>query len=85
MSKINRYNFIKKMYPDYLILLVSKNNYTSFYLDKLIYSYYLDKVFKLNINYIILDGLDIIKKVEFTNNKYYYYSKLVLIKEVICK
>ena len=85
MSKINRYNFIKKMYPDYLILLVSKNNYTSFYLDKLIYSYYLDKVFKLNINYIILDGLDIIKKVEFSNNKYYYYSKLVLIKEVICK
>ncbi len=85
MSKINRYNFIKKMYPDYLILLVGKNNYTSFYLDKLIYSYYLDKVFKLNINYIILDGLDIIKKVEFTNNKYYYYSKLVLIKEVICK
>lgn len=85
MSKINRYNFIKKMYPDYLILLVSKNNYTSFYLDKLIYSYYLDKVFKLTINYIILDGLDIIKKVEFTNNKYYYYSKLVLIKEVICK
>lgn len=85
MSKINRYNFIKKMYPDYLILLVSKNNYTSFYLDKLIYSYYLDKVFKLNINYIILDGLDIIKKVKFTNNKYYYYSKLVLIKEVICK
>ena len=85
MSKINRYNFIKKMYPDYLILLVSKNSYTSFYLDKLIYSYYLDKVFKLNINYIILDGLDIIKKVEFTNNKYYYYSKVVLIKEVICK
>lgn len=85
MSKINRYNFIKKMYPDYLILLVSKNNYTSFYLDKLIYSYYLDKVFKLNINYIILDGLDIIKKVKFSNNKYYYYSKLVLIKEVICK
>ncbi len=85
MSKINRYNFIKKMYPDYLILLVSKNNYTSFYLDKLIYSYYLDKVFKLNINYIILDGLDIIKKVKFSNNRYYYYSKLVLIKEVICK
>lgn len=73
------------MYPDYLILLVSKNNYISFCLDKLIYSYYLDKVFKLNINYIILDGLDIIKKVEFSNNKYYYYSKLVLIKEVICK
>lgn len=85
MSKINRYNFIKKMYPDYLILLVNKSNYTSFYLDKLIYSYYLDKVFKLNINYIILDGLDIIKKVKFSNNRYYYYSKLVLIKEVICK
>ena len=85
MSKINRYNFIKKMYPDYLILLVNKSSYTSFNLDKLIYSYYLDKVFKLNINYIILDGLDIIKKVEFSNNKYYYYSKLILIKEVICK
>ena len=37
------------MYPDYLILLVNKSSYTSFYLDKLIYSYYLDKVFKLNI------------------------------------
>ena len=32
---------------------------------------------------MILDGLDIIKKVKFSNNKYYYYSKLVLIKEVI--
>ena len=47
MSKINRYNFIKKMYPDYLILLVSKNSYASFYLDKLIYSYYLDKLYNI--------------------------------------
>ena len=85
MSKINRYNFIKEMYPDYLILLVSKNSYVSFNIDRLLYNYYLDKVFKLDINYIILDGLDIIKRCEFINNKYYYYSKLVLIKEVICK
>ena len=70
MSKINRYKFIKKMYPDYLILIVSKKNLISFNIDNLIYKYYKDKVFKLNINYIILDGLDIIVKKELSVEEY---------------
>ncbi len=85
MSKINRYKFIKKMYPDYLILIVSKKNLISFNIDNLIYKYYKDKVFKLNINYIILDGLDIIVKKEFFDNKYFHYSKVIIIKEFICQ
>ena len=83
MSKINRYKFIKKMYPDYLILLLKNNTLSSFEVDNLIYKYYHNKVFKLNINYIILDNLDIVKLVKYDNNKYYYYSKLVILKELI--
>lgn len=79
MSKYNRYKFIKKMYPDYLILLLKNNTLSSFEVDNLIYKYYHNKVFKLNINYIILDNLDIVK---YDNNKY-YYSKLVILKELI--
>ena len=39
MSKINRYKFIKKMYPDYLILIVSKKNLISFNIYILDYQY----------------------------------------------
>ena len=55
-----RYEVIKKLYPNYLILLIKNNKYYTFDEDKLIFNY-LKRKFN-NINYIILDNLDIIVK-----------------------
>ena len=63
-----RYEVIKKLYPNYLILLIKNNKYYTFDEDKII------------INYIILDNLDIIVKKEYENNNYLnYYFKINLI------
>lgn len=55
-----RYEVIKKLYPNYLILLIKNNKYYTFDEDKLIFNYLKRKL--NNINYIILDNLDIIVK-----------------------
>ena len=63
-----RYEVIKKLYPNYLILLIKNNKYYTFDEDKLIF------------NYIILDNVDIIVKKEYENNNYLnYYFKINLI------
>lgn len=73
-----RYEVIKKLYPNYLILLIKNNKYYTFDEDKLIFNYLKRKL--NNINYIILDNLDIIVKKEYENNNYlYYYTKYKLI------
>ena len=55
-----RYEVIKKLYPNYLILLIKNNKYYTFDEDKIIFNYLKRKL--NNINYIILDNLDIIVK-----------------------
>ena len=77
MSKLSRYNFIKKYYFNYLVFIKDKD----YYLDicKLL-NYKL-----LNINYIVLDKLNIIDKIEVYNNKYFYYYKLNIILNIIKK
>lgn len=76
-----RYEVIKKLYPNYLILLVKNNKYITFNEDKLIYNYLNKKL--ININYIILDNLEIIDKKEYENNNYmYYYLKVKLINAI---
>ena len=73
-----RYEVIKKLYPNYLILLIKNNKYYTFDEDKLIFNYLKRKL--NNINYIILDNLDIIVKKEYENNYYLnYYFKINLI------
>ena len=73
-----RYNVLKHIYPNYLILLIKNNKYYTFDEDKLIFNYLKRKL--NNINYIILDNLDIIVKKEYENNKYLNnYFKINLI------
>ena len=73
-----RYEVIKKLYPNYLILIIKNNKYYTFDEDKLIFNY-LKRKFN-NINYIILNNLDIIIKKEYENNNYLYcYTKYKLI------
>lgn len=73
-----RYNVLKHIYPNYLILIIKNNKYYNFDEDKLIFNYLKRKL--NNINYIILDNLDIIVKKEYENNNYLnYYFKINLI------
>ena len=73
-----RYEVIKKLYPNYLILIIKNSKYYTFDEDKLIFNYLKRKL--NNINYIILDNLDIIVKKEYENNYYLnYYFKVNLI------
>ena len=63
-----RYNVLKHIYQNYLILIIKNNKYYTFDEDKLIFNYLKRKL--NNINYIILDNLDIIVKKEYENNYY---------------
>ena len=73
-----RYNVLKHIYQNYLILLIKNNKYYTFDEDKLIFNYLKRKL--NNINYIILYNLDIIVKKEYENNNYLnYYFKINLI------
>lgn len=75
-----RYEVIKKLYPIYLILLIKNNKYYTFDEDKIIFNYINRNLNKYEINYIILDNLDIIVKKEYENNNYLnYYFKVNLI------
>ena len=69
----NRYEFIKKIYKEYIIFILKKNKYYIFNND--------EKICKLfDINYIALNNLDIIKKISYNDNKYYeYLIKYILI------
>ena len=73
-----RYDVLKHIYQNYLILIIKNNKYYTFDEDKLIFNY-LKRKFN-NINYIILNNLDIIIKKEYENNNYLnYYFKVNLI------
>lgn len=75
-----RYEVIKKIYPNYLILLIKNNKYYTFDEDKIIFNYINRNLNRYEINYIILDNLDIIVKKEYENNNYLnYYFKINLI------
>lgn len=57
-----RYNVLKHIYQNYLILIIKNNKYYTFDEDKLIYTYINRNLNKHEINYIILNNLDIIIK-----------------------
>ena len=71
-----RYQFVKKVYPNYLVIIASSKNkrgYTSCGIDKSILKNIekkqrkqnlLKKIEKMNINYIVLDRLNKKKKKE---------------------
>lgn len=75
-----RYDVLKHIYQNYLILIIKNNKYVTFDEDKIIFNYINRNLNKYEINYIILDNLDIIIKKEYENNNYlYYYTKYKLI------
>lgn len=83
----NRYEFIKKLYKEYIIFIIKKNKYYVFNNDKKIceiYNINYYNIDKFNINYLVLNNLDIIKLVKYDNNKYYeYLIKSILINIII--
>lgn len=85
MSKYYRYNFLKKYYPDYIIFITNKNKLITYDYDLKIVKLFNYKL--LNINYIILDNIDIIKKIDNKiDNKihnYFYYFKITLLIDII--
>ena len=75
MSKINRYNFAKKCYKDYVILLLNNNKLYTYIDNKLVSFKYINKLKELHINYVILNNLDVIVKEYEDNNYRLYYLK----------
>ena len=75
-----RYEIIKKIYPDYLILFKSKDKIKYYGNDKEIIEIF--SIDKLNrVNKIVLNNLEIERKEEYLNNEYdLYYIKMKLIK-----
>ena len=72
-----RYEIIKKFYPNYLILFYKKEKYKYYGLDKEIVSNFFDK----NINKIILNNLTIEVKEEYQDDEYEKkYAKTLIIK-----
>lgn len=82
MSAYNRYSFTKKVYPDYVVLLVRKGKYYSYGSDRKILEYIKFKnktsiLRKKKINYLVLDELDIIEKYEYLENELDRYLYLI--------
>ena len=82
-----RYNVLKKFYPDYLICFIKKGKYYFYGDDKLIKKYF--KGASINILYV--ENLNIIKKEKYIKSNYnFYLSKSLLIdylyrnKRIIC-
>lgn len=75
-----RYEVIKKIYPDYLILFKEKDKIKCIGIDKEIITQF--KLNNLNcVNKIILNNLDIEEKISYDNNLYnVYYIKVKIIK-----
>lgn len=75
-----RYEIIKKLYPDYLILFKEKEKIKYMGIDKDIIEYF--KLDKLKyVNKIILNNLDIEEINSYDNNLYnIYYIKIKIIK-----
>lgn len=90
MSAYNRYIFTKKVYPDYLVLLLRKQKYCTYGTDKNVLEYikFKDKTYQLrdyHINYLVLDELDIVEKYEYLDNKLERYLYLINIMKIFDK
>ena len=74
-----RVNILKKLYPNYLILVKYKDKIKFIGIDKLIVDTFGLKKLK-NVNKLLLDNLDIKILEEYDNNSYEdYYLKIRLI------
>lgn len=92
MSRKNRYKFTKWIYPDYVILIKYRDRYITYNNDTLICNYlkfyknnkYRFNVFeKHNINYLVLDELDITRIKQYQENNYNRYVYITNIKRIV--
>lgn len=94
MSRENRYKITKQIHPDYIILIKYKDKYITYNNDTLICSYL--KFYKNNkyrfyvfeqkqINYLVLDELDIIRIKQYKENNYNRYVYITNIKRIVKK
>lgn len=65
----NKYYFFKKMYKEYVVIIVSKGKYKSFGYDKELIKYIKNK----DINYVIIDNTFNVSVVQVNNNNYKKY------------
>ncbi len=73
-----KFDLMKELYPSYIIYIKRKNKYYTNEIDKDIVKYFGNNL--KNINYIILNNLNIIEKVVFANNIYdILYIKIKII------
>ena len=90
MSSYHRYNFTKKVYPNYVVLLIHKNKYYSYDIDRKILNYikFKNKIYilrKKHINYLVLDELDIIEKHDYDHNMFDKYAYLIYLNKIFDK
>ena len=75
-----RYLFLKRLYPNCVIIILKKDKYITFDIDNKILNL-LDSSFnnldKNYINYLIIDNLNIIKISIYINNRYLELEKRV--------
>ena len=85
MSIRNRYVFIKRTYPNTIVVFKKENKYKSYgeyekFLEYLKF-HKLNDLNKLNINYIVIGDMAILEHKTFKNNNFnIYYSKFNLFK-----
>ena len=82
-----RYKFIKKLYPNYLVIIKYNDKFKSFRMVGLLLNYLIDnnKIKKLKINYVIVNNLDIIDIKDYLNDNYYRYIKVSYLNMVLIK
>ena len=77
MSRYYRYLFIKKYYPNYIIFIKYKKYIITYNNDLKIIKLFNYK--ELNINYMIIDNISIIENKVYSDNKYFYYFKIIIL------
>lgn len=86
MSIYNRYDFIKKLYKNYIIFIKKKDKYYTYKIDKQIINNlninYYKKLDKYKVNYLLINNLDIVLKKEYKTNSYNKHLIICLIKEI---
>lgn len=76
----NRYLFLKRLYPNFIIIMLSKKEYVTFGMDNMMIKFLnmnSRAMMACHINYLIIDNLEIVKKVELTDNQYNHIKRKV--------
>lgn len=85
MSLMTRYKFLKKLFPNDMIIFYKKGYYCV-ELDKYLFEWFFNDInllIKYNINFLIIDNLVIEKHFVFKDNNYIKYSRIVIIEKVL--